>query len=794
MIELLGYKDRSIAETSSLYLLLMAIVLMLVKQIDYRRDNVKKTDTFIAKHPYIFYRIKKNDNILWKAENEQFFPKVVVTEQPDGQSFFRIYYNNEPPVSEIEYEPHSDAAQRNMHKSVPKSAHKSPPEELHSDALIPVITVDLANKRSNEFVTYDREDAKNREIFTTKRPYLIKKVTDQGQVLWESRDSMYAFRIIYRADPINPKMKVFFPEDQEQLPQQPAQHPPRKISEPLPKKRVETDTDSDIRIITRSDLESQTEGKTETEYIPRHGRHPKVQQHAIPQSGMETERRPKYHPEPRLLQAKPKPRVTTGPRTTGGRHFDYPYSAEPDQEPAAGRHRKTATEPTREPREAYEHYSEPEFRQATTDRQERRERRHEPRPAHRQDDRYDSGSEGRYESRPAARQQPGPAGVTRDQAGYSSEEIPIHRTRHQERLEDLPEPEFRPAAPPFVEPHVAAGKKIPMSVDIEFKFSTYLFDYQRHNNLGTYTPKEGFIIAKVRRNDKFYCKGSDVTIWQTHDSRIYSTMVNVLSDTRVVIHLNDGRTLFYKRGFDSQWFRIDKSTYDPIDWNHLLIDLDLASRRSTQYYEFFSYSNYVGRRKGTYLYVAREKFRFKSVYNNRTIIWAAYTEKECAYKVGVYRAIGGTEQVTIFLLNGETRTYIRQLYGLGVGSNWYEDIIMPGYGAPESHRSHLGHHRRGPPAPSGFMGIPTALQKLGQLKDKIVNQYNKVDFSKFYQYNPFSGIGQEESPQTQYYEGKQFNVKQSRPDPEYGSTRNLTFPFDDDDDDDEGMPEYVDYL
>ncbi|UKJ90333.2 hypothetical protein MACJ_001265 [Theileria orientalis] len=761
-------------------------------RIIYRRDDVKKTDTFIAKYPYIFYKIRRKDEILWKAEDEKYFPRVVIKESPTGQPFFRIYYTDEATESEIEYESPSDTAPRTIHKSVPGSP-KPQAQPLPDDSVIPVINVDLRYKKSNQYITYEREDVKNREMFTTKGPYLIKKVIDGDEILWQSRNGMYAYRVIYKPDPVSPKLKVFFPEDEESMPEQPpersrAKSPvpsrarstePLRARSPAPsratsqeslhrkkaetsKHKLESDSDMDIRIITRSDLES----ASDTDSKRKQRRDGRRRRHSSSESEREAKPEPRVKQEPRLQHPPvPLPRLAPQARTaggpSGGRHFEYQSSAEPIFEPTARPQRKPATEPSRVPRDPYEHYSEPEIK-ADSD-QERRQPRHDPRSGPTPD------------TRPARPPQPARA-----------------RDRPEEMYSDMPEPEFRPVPPSFVEPHVASGKKIPISVDIEFKFCTYLFDYHRHNNLGTYTPKEGFIFARIKRNDRFYCMGSDVIVWQTHDPKVYSTKVNVLGDTRVVIHLNDGRTLFYKRGFDSQWFRIDKSSYNPIDWNHLLIDLDLSSRRSTQYYEYFAYTNYMGRRKGTYLYVAREKFKFKSVFNNRTTIWAAYTDKECAYKVGVYRAIGGTEQMTVFLLNGKTRTFVRQLYGCGMGSDWYEDIIMPGHGGHDSYRpSSVG--QTGQVPAHGRTGVSLNLPNFtGQIKKKLSKLYKYVDISKIS--NPFSSNSQDRFVKLEdFHTGDMGNVKQASSAPDGVSSRNRTFTFDDDDDDDENMAEYVDF-
>ncbi|BAM40079.1 uncharacterized protein TOT_020000342 [Theileria orientalis strain Shintoku] len=863
-------------------------------RIDYRRNDAKKTDTFIAKQPYIFYQITRNNEILWKAQNDQFFPRVVVKETPTGESFFRIYYNNEATESDIEYDPPPQTAPRadprTIHQSVPTSGPPSGPETLAKEGVIPVITVDLGYKRSNQYLIYESDASKTREMYTTNKPFLIKKVVQDNEVLWQSRNGMYAYRVLFKQDHEGPRLKVFFPEEQDQLTQQQAQklpeqfpqqvpqqypqqvphqfplqvqqqlhqqvaqqfpqqvqqqHPqqvaqqfPQQVQQQLPqqaaeqflqhgpqqraqtapgatpKAKTESDSDMDFRIVTRSDVDSPTEAKSEREVQRARRPYYRVQQRAAQHSGSErraeprahpqasvqhpghpgvqTHPEPQFRPEPRLVpQPKPQPRLRPEDRRESLRDFDYPSSAEPLFERTPRPHQGPDDEPPHTPRAPFEHFSEPEFK-SDSDQETRRKRRAEPRREHRAEPSYDDREEHRYVPREEQRHVPGPPqrapSEDSDERRRRTHHIPLESDGPEESHKELQEPEFRPVSPAYVDPVVLSGKKIPISLDIEFKFCTYLFDYHRHNNLGTYTTKENFIFAKIRRNDKFYCMGSDVTIWQTNDIKVHSTKVNVISDNRVVIHLNSGKTLFYKRGFDSMWFPVDKSSYDPIDWNHMLLELDIGSRRSTQYYEFFSYSKYISRRKGTYLFVARERFRFKMVYNNRTVIWRAYSEDECAYKVGVYRAIGGTEHVTVFLVNGNTRNFMRQLYGLGMGSNWYEDFVIPGYGGPTARETS---HVPGPPGRTGInLNLPTFT---GQIMDKLSKWYNNVDFSKLYNRNPFSTNTQEDfNKMAQFHATDSGNVKKPAEETE-SSYKNRTFAFDDDDDEDGPQAEYVDF-
>nr|PVC51102.1 hypothetical protein MACL_00001758 [Theileria orientalis] len=834
-------------------------------RIDYRRNDAKKTDTFIAKQPYIFYQITRNNEILWKAQNDQFFPRVVVKETPTGESFFRIYYNNEATESDIEYDPPPQTAPRadprTIHQSVPTSGPPSGPETLAKEGVIPVITVDLGYKRSNQYLIYESDASKTREMYTTNKPFLIKKVVQDNEVLWQSRNGMYAYRVLFKQDHEGPRLKVFFPEEQDQLTQQQAQKLPEQFPQQVPQQFSNSSINkSHSNFLNR--YSNSTLSKSHSNFLNRYSNSSlNKPQSNFPSMGHNSA--PKRHqgqlPKPKLkviliwisalyqdrmltlqlkLNRKEKFNVQGGhitgfnnvqrnilglnvarnqelthkPRFNTQDIPEFKLTLNPNLDQNPGLCPNLNRNPGCVLKTDESHYE----ISITHPRQNHYLSEH---PAHIRGpmmshlippELHSSTSrslnlkvivtrrpDGNAELSPDVNIEPSlVTTIEKNTDMYQERNRDTRRTHHiplesdgpEESHKELQEPEFRPVSPAYVDPVVLSGKKIPISLDIEFKFCTYLFDYHRHNNLGTYTTKENFIFAKIRRNDKFYCMGSDVTIWQTNDIKVHSTKVNVISDNRVVIHLNSGKTLFYKRGFDSMWFRVDKSSYDPIDWNHMLLELDIGSRRSTQYYEFFSYSKYISRRKGTYLFVARERFRFKMVYNNRTVIWRAYSEDECAYKVGVYRAIGGTEHVTVFLVNGNTRNFMRQLYGLGMGSNWYEDFVIPGYGGPTARETS---HVPGPPGRTGInLNLPTFT---GQIMDKLSKWYNNVDFSKLYNRNPFSTNTQEDfNKMAQFHATDSGNVKKPAEETE-SSYKNRTFAFDDDDDEDGPQAEYVDF-
>ncbi|UKJ90713.2 hypothetical protein MACJ_001647 [Theileria orientalis] len=89
-----------------------------------------------------------------------------------------------------------------------------------------LLTVEINLKQSSSVIVYERDDKRERDIFTAMGSHLFGRATMNGTVVWTAKNNEYPYRItVKRDDNGQPKIKIYMPENQSttQIPAGPTQ-------------------------------------------------------------------------------------------------------------------------------------------------------------------------------------------------------------------------------------------------------------------------------------------------------------------------------------------------------------------------------------------------------------------------------------------------------------------------------------------------------------------------------------------------------------------------------------------
>ncbi|UKK01765.2 phosphoinositide 5-phosphatase [Theileria orientalis] len=272
-------------------------------------------------------------------------------------------------------------------------------------------------------------------------------------------------------------------------------------------------------------------------------------------------------------------------------------------------------------------------------------------------------------------------------------DVPI-KTKHHKKSETEPEIEVKVKPRQkfeIIDKRMAFKPKAgvldlrPVELNLDYKYSTFCFDYTQYNNVGTYIPKEGYAFIVVRFTYKFLIFGTDVVIWRSYSPDLYATKVVFSGISKVAntvkIFLNNGETKVFCKKTDRQIWKEEEDAVpdlpDMLDLDPRLLDIDIENfSRSIVYDIRFIDDHDVG--KLNYVYYPKKKYLFKSVMQDSYVIWKARDISECVSVVHVNRyTFPDIINLIIMTPNGNRRLFIKTIPRLCKLPTWKEESLEP---------------------------------------------------------------------------------------------------------------------
>ncbi|BAM40568.1 uncharacterized protein TOT_020000823 [Theileria orientalis strain Shintoku] len=299
------------------------------------------------------------------------------------------------------------------------------------------------------------------------------------------------------------------------------------------------------------------------------------------------------------------------------------------------------------------------------------------------------------ESEPEVEVEEKPSLKVEDQPRPKVDERPKPKVveRPRPKVEEYP----RPKVEEYPRPKVAAQPKRmavvpkaglldmrPVELNVDYRYSTFCFDYTQYDNVGTYIAKEGYAIIVVRLTYKFLIFGTDVVIWRSRSPELYATKVVLTGISNVAntltLYLNNGETKTYKKSSDRQiWLEADEvapEEPDPLDLDPSLLDIDIDNFSKSIVYDIRYVDDEAG--KINYVYAPKKKYLFKSVRQESYIVWKAADKSECASIVHVVRyTFPDIINLMIMTPDGNRRLYVKNIPRLCKLPTWKEASIDP---------------------------------------------------------------------------------------------------------------------
>ncbi|UVC49440.1 hypothetical protein MACK_003275 [Theileria orientalis] len=98
------------------------------------------------------------------------------------------------------------------------------------------------------------------------------------------------------------------------------------------------------------------------------------------------------------------------------------------------------------------------------------------------------------------------------------------------------------------------ANKTPISLDVNYDWSTHLWHYAKQNNTDTYIPKEGYIFDQVKDVKGLGVSNKEAVIWKAREDLEYSTKVTYEhSRSMITVYSVNGRTRSFRKHDGNQW-------------------------------------------------------------------------------------------------------------------------------------------------------------------------------------------------------------------------------------------------
>ncbi|UKJ90715.1 hypothetical protein MACJ_001649 [Theileria orientalis] len=286
-----------------------------------------------------------------------------------------------------------------------------------------------------------------------------------------------------------------------------------------------------------------------------------------------------------------------------------------------------------------------------------------------------SDSESEIELQPKAKPTTTPKTIPLDDADTETEvEVKV---KQRPKVEGL-------AKPITVPPKAGLLDMRPVELNLESKYSTFCFDYTQHDNVGTYTPKNGYAVIRVRWTNKFLIFGTDVMIWRSYSPDMYANKVVFTGISNVAntlkLYLNNGETKVFCKTTDKQIWQEEKDVVpdppDELDLDPRLLDIDIENFSNSVVYDIRYNNEEAG--KLNYVYSPKRTYLFKSVRQDSYVIWKAAHISECASIVHVIRyTFPDIVNLMIIMPDGNRRLYVKTIPKICRLPTWKEQSVEP---------------------------------------------------------------------------------------------------------------------
>ncbi|UVC54085.1 hypothetical protein MACJ_003417 [Theileria orientalis] len=184
------------------------------------------------------------------------------------------------------------------------------------------------------------------------------------------------------------------------------------------------------------------------------------------------------------------------------------------------------------------------------------------------------------------------------------------------------------------------ASKTPISLDVDYEWSTHLWHYAKENNTATYIPKEGYTFGQVEDVKGIGVSKKEAVIWKAREVLEYSTMVTYEhSKSIVTVYSANGTKRSFRKHERNRWSEEYSYQYEPglVKETCALVDLDIKEKGLKDLYEFSSSVANDPLQTGKSTYKARTGFKFDIVRRGHEIIWRAKNQTEFSSKVCVNR-------------------------------------------------------------------------------------------------------------------------------------------------------------
>nr|PVC54434.1 hypothetical protein MACL_00003082 [Theileria orientalis] len=153
------------------------------RAVKFIRDDRKNADNFIARYPYLFYRIKSGDRVLWRSKGNKYVHKLKVIYTENGKYRIKVVF--------VEFNR--------------RSGQFTPPGH-------PIVNINIKHCRSTDVFKYNNRG--HVHIFTARRPYLFNTVFNGNNVIWAPRTYEYPDIVFVKFRTYgNNLLRVYFPRE-----------------------------------------------------------------------------------------------------------------------------------------------------------------------------------------------------------------------------------------------------------------------------------------------------------------------------------------------------------------------------------------------------------------------------------------------------------------------------------------------------------------------------------------------------------------------------------------------------